>query len=405
MKLLIRCLTALLVITLTILFAMPDMPPDAHVVVFYRNDGTAAFHRAALSVSEGEFVSQPSPPRREGYIFRYWTTDAPGQNRHDFSLPITASQSLWAQWEEETLAFHVQFHFNDGTDIRHAGPKLILEGEQALEPVPPVREGYRFLHWATDPIGAHPFDFETPVTGYLDLYAKWLAFPPPIDALDDLLSRHGNRVAVYFENLETGFTYLHNADRIFSGASVLKAPFSMYIYQKADRGETDLETRIRFPRGGSRTQSEMLRRNLMYSCNESTLGLRNVHGWIGFRQFVADLGGNPDWVWSSIMGARLSANEAGLFAGAIYDYIESDAPHSEMFKTHLLDNQFPFIVSDYPVASKSGWTGAVLHDMAIVYAPSPYILVILSSRISTRDFEEISMAFQAYNDTWFGDLG
>ena len=405
MRILTRCLAVLLVITFTIAFAVPDVPPDEHVVIFYRNDYTAAFHRAALSVSDGAFVPQPSPPRREGYVFRYWTTDAAGHMRHDFTLPITASQSLWAQWEEEILSFHVHFHLNDGTDVRHAGPQRIVKGESANEPVPPIREGYRFLHWATAPMGAHPFDFETPITDYLGLYAKWLAFPPPIDALDELLSRYGNRISVYFENLDTGFVYLHNADRIFSGASVLKAPFSMYIYQKADRGETDLERRIRFPRGGSQTQLEMLRRNLMYSCNESTLGLRNAHGWTGFRQFVADLGGNSNWVWSSIMGARLTANEAGLFANAIYEYIESNALHSEEFKTHLLNNQFPFIVSDYPVASKSGWTGTVLHDMAIVYAPSPYILVILSSRISTRDFEEISMGFQAFNDMWFGDLG
>jgi hypothetical protein len=44
--------------------------------------------------------------------------------------------------------------------------------------------------------------------------------------------------------------------------------------------------------------------------------------------------------------------------------------------------------------------------MAIVYAPSPYILVILSARNGWtaqdyRDFAEISMAFQNFNSTWF----
>ena len=43
-----------------------------------------------------------------------------------------------------------------------------------------------------------------------------------------------------------------------------------------------------------------------------------------------------------------------------------------------------------------------MHDMAIVYAPSPYILAILSAdRVGTDDdhaaYEYISLAFQEFN--------
>jgi len=240
------------------------------------------------------------------------------------------------------------------------------------------------------------------------LIATWLGprwidlnFTPPTQELDALLRRHGNNISVYFKNLETGFIYRYNADRVYHGASVPKATFSMYIYQKADRGETNLDSRHRFPRGGTLTQREMLRRNLMYSCNDSTFGLRDVHGTAGYRRWVEALGGNPDWVRHGVMGSLLSANEAGMFAMAIYNYIESDAQHSDEFKRHLLNNRFPFIVSDYPIASKTGWTSTVFHDMAIVYADSPYILVILSQRANHRIFADISMAFQRFNDTWF----
>jgi len=45
--------------------------------------------------------------------------------------------------------------------------------------------------------------------------------------------------------------------------------------------------------------------------------------------------------------------------------------------------------------------------MTIVYAPSPYILVIMSARAGWTerdyaDFAEISMAFQGFNGGWFG---
>jgi len=227
---------------------------------------------------------------------------------------------------------------------------------------------------------------------------RWidLDFTPPIHTLDQLLGRHGNRVSVYFQNMETGFVYRYNAERTYRSASVTKAPFAMYIFEKADRDETNLNSTHR-----GRTQQELIRRMIMYSCNTSTFALRDLHGTTGYRQWVADLGGNPNWVAHGIMGATLTADETAIFARAIFEYIESDAPHSGLFQQYLLNNQIPFIVSDYPVASKTGWLHALLHDMAIVYADSPYILVILSDGINRGNIREISMAFQHFNSTWF----
>jgi len=118
------------------------------------------------------------------------------------------------------------------------------------------------------------------------------------------------------------------------------------------------------------------------------------------------MGGNPDFVGCRVMNSDLTANEAGLVARNIFDYIESGGRYSHEFRAALLDNQFPFIVSDHPVASKTGWTSPrAWHDMAIVYAPSPFTLVILSARYGWTDadyadFKEISTAFQEFNDKW-----
>jgi len=254
---------------------------------------------------------------------------------------------------------------------------------------------------------------------------KWIDinFTPPTDALDNVLGRFGNSISVYFENLETGFVYRHNADRIYFSASVPKATFALYIYQKAENEETCLDNTITYTQadhmggsgvirhnhriGATFTQREVLRLNLSESDNIATNMLRRVHGIEGYRQFIANIGGNPNFVGNRIMNSSLTANEAGLFAREIFRYVESGGKYSAEFRTHLLDNQFPFIVSDYPVASKTGWTRHhAWHDMAIVYAPSPYTLVILTARggwtaQDYRDFAEISMAFQNFNTTWF----
>ncbi|MCL2217669.1 MAG: class A beta-lactamase-related serine hydrolase, partial [Defluviitaleaceae bacterium] len=254
---------------------------------------------------------------------------------------------------------------------------------------------------------------------------KWLYlnYMPSTSHLDALLRRWGNNISVYFENLETGFIYMYNANSVYFSASVPKAFYALYIYQKAERGEVDLDSLItytsadyfggsgrirhRYPVGTQISQRELLRLNLSYSDNIATLMLRRVHGLEGYRQFLASLSANPNHVRNNIFNSQLTVRDAGLLAREVFNYIESGGRYSEEFRAHLLNNQYPFIVSDYPVASKTGWTRPhAWHDMAIVYAPSPYILVILSRRDGWsaqdyRDFAEISMAFQEFNDLWF----
>ncbi|MCL2355995.1 MAG: class A beta-lactamase-related serine hydrolase [Defluviitaleaceae bacterium] len=256
---------------------------------------------------------------------------------------------------------------------------------------------------------------------------KWmyLNYSPSTQHLDEMLRRFGNNISVYYRNIETGFTYTYNPGRVYFSASVPKASFSLYLYLRAERGEIDLDSyatylsgdfnggsgviKNRYRFGTQLTQRELLRLNLSYSDNIATNILRRTHGIEGYRNFVASIGGNPNHVRGNIFNSNLTVTDAGLFAREIFIYTESGGAFSEEFRAHLLNNQFPFIVSDYPVASKTGWTRPhAWHDMAIIYADSPYILVILSARNGWtardyRDFAEISMAFQEFNAHWFSN--
>ena len=253
-----------------------------------------------------------------------------------------------------------------------------------------------------------------------------LAVMPPIDELTDFMAQFGNTVSVYYENPATGFVFRHNADRVFFGASATKAPFALYIYQKAEKGETDLDSvhsytsadywegsgviRHRHSVGARFTQRELLHLMISPSDNIATRILRRVHGLDGYRQFIEEIGGNPDFV-QNITYSYLSANEAGLIMREIHNYIESGGRYSQEFKENLLANRYPFIISDYPVASKSGWAanfGGAWHDMAIVYAPSPYVLALLSDRDGNAAdravYDAISMFIQDFNDRWFATV-
>ncbi|MBY0203736.1 MULTISPECIES: S-layer homology domain-containing protein [Paenibacillus] len=109
---------------------------------------------------------------KEGYIFSHWNTAADGTGT-DYSPNDTfningADVTLYAQWVNGNS--DVTFVTNGGTPIlsQSVGHNLM-----ATEPSPPSKAGYKFLGWYTDIELTQAYDFQSPVTSNLTLYAKW----------------------------------------------------------------------------------------------------------------------------------------------------------------------------------------------------------------------------------------
>ena len=121
----------------------------------------------AQAVGVGGRATQPESPKRDGYVFSQWTTDAAGEHQYDFATPVTAPITLYAQWTEaKTISFDTQ----GGSAV---SAQQVAYGNLVTQPAAPTREGYTFVGWATDASGATPYGFGTPVTGNMTLYAKW----------------------------------------------------------------------------------------------------------------------------------------------------------------------------------------------------------------------------------------
>jgi hypothetical protein len=61
---------------------------------------------------------------------------------------------------------------------------------------------------------------------------------------------------------------------------------------------------------------------------------------------------------------------------AIYDFIEQDKTYGKMLYNYMTNTRNPMFYSSYPLIRKYGWADASFHDMAIVDAPHPYILIL-----------------------------
>lgn len=259
----------------------------------------------------------------------------------------------------------------------------------------------------------------------------YLNFAPPTYELDRHLRRFGTNVAVYYKNIQTGFTYAFNPNRVFFGASVPKLYNALYVYTLAERGYISLDTvytytwadfwggtgAIRHMPIGSRLTTRQLLGHSVIDSDNVAFGMlvrEYAPAHFSYRDFVREIGANPSFIISKTE-KNITARDAAIWAYAIYRYMESDGRYAHLLKEDLMNTAVRFIQADYPVAQKYGWYRQWFHDLAIVYADSPYILIILSNKggdsdtahiynrhIAAHDtFAEISLLIQDFHNKWF----
>jgi uncharacterized repeat protein (TIGR02543 family) len=149
----------------TVMYYPPPAP--TYTVTFDSNGGSTV---TSQSVSYDGTATAPSPPTMTGSTFAGWYTDnTTFNNAFDFTTPITGDITLYAKWTINSYA--VNFDSNGGSTV--TSQSVSYDGT-ATAPTSPTMTGYTFAGWYTDNTTfSNAFDFTTPITGDITLYAKW----------------------------------------------------------------------------------------------------------------------------------------------------------------------------------------------------------------------------------------
>ncbi len=156
-----------------------------YTVWFELNGGTGDFDEQR--VVSGEKATKPeTEPTKEAtddyaYEFIGWYTS--DDALFNFDTPITQDTILYAKWAQKSFVT-VTFDSNNGKDEEPFATVRVVEGKTVKQPENhPEKEGtdefaYEFSGWYTstdngETISDEPFDFDTPITGNLTLYAFW----------------------------------------------------------------------------------------------------------------------------------------------------------------------------------------------------------------------------------------
>lgn len=244
------------------------------------------------------------------------------------------------------------------------------------------------------------------------------------------------KVALFYQDLSTGYTFAYNEDEVFYSASLIKLtyiwsllkrisheedlaaeraaeckeaelermaeeeepeenpeerewPEYIFVDPKYDLSETIILDKEEMMREGSGVIKDMedgteftYRELIEYALRKSdNIAFALLCERFGFGDYYQDA------LAIGVMSVRqsyyrMTAKEGGLFLKAIYDFIETDERYGAFLRECMIGSAHTVMIVHgvYPTvtAHKYGWDIDAYHDMGIVYNKKPYVLIFMS---------------------------
>lgn len=183
--------------------------------------------------------------------------------------------------------------------------------------------------------------------------------------LEKYISSKNYNVSIGYVNLNTGYTYLYRNNVIYYGASLAKTVDALYVYEKMDFDEA---TRLKVKKAISVSD------NTAHSQLVKQIGIENLRKYgrsLGASNFLTR--SNSDYYGNTTVNDQIAIWKH------VYKVINTNSKGKELkqyfinsFYNHLLFDGIPTTMHKY------GYYGSYYHDVGIVYAENPYLVVILT---------------------------
>ena len=152
---------------------------DHYSITYNMNDGSNTVHSTEYVPKENRGATRPADPTRAGCIFGGWYEDkdcTPGKEAN-FGAQITKDTTFYAKWTAVAQTHTVSF-VADVTGVSQMPDAIIVEHDKTIPAdkvptVPPIREGYKFLHWTDNLTTKTVYNFAQTITADVKLYPVW----------------------------------------------------------------------------------------------------------------------------------------------------------------------------------------------------------------------------------------
>ena len=204
-----------------------------------------------------------------------------------------------------------------------------------------------------------------------------------------------NNFAFLYKDIYTGFTVSYNENGKIFAASAIKAPVSIYLYNEASKGNISLDEELTYTSNYYNNGTGVLKEKevntkysvktlLSYAIKNSDNAAHNMlmdkYGKDNIYKYWKEKGTNTIFTGNDNWGL-LSAHDAKIYMSELYNFYINDTKYGTDIMNDFIGATTKFITgkNEYIVANKSGWSGSSQHDVAIVFAENPYIVVALSN--------------------------
>ena len=173
MRIMLVAIFAMALLGLTLAACKTDPASDNRQVVTFDYNYAGAPSPSEVRVDKGEAVSMPATPQRANFTFVAWCTDADGNTPWEFADPVDKNMRLYAAWVAAGAVVTYKVTFNTGVEGVTVAEASVVRGATVSKPADPINPGFTLAGWYTELAHINPYNFASPVTKKLTLYAKW----------------------------------------------------------------------------------------------------------------------------------------------------------------------------------------------------------------------------------------
>lgn len=238
--------------------------------------------------------------------------------------------------------------------------------------------------------------------------------------LENLFNESNYNFAFKYKDLYTGFTLSYNSNQPIFAASTIKAPEAIYIYEEAEKGNINLNDTITYTSNYYNTGTGILKNtsfninytisklveySIIYSDNAAHLMLNNKYKPNNMYNYWQNFGTSSIFSQNNAWG-NINANDATIYMEELYNYYIEENKYSDELLSYF-DKSWKILSTpnnDIRIASKSGWSGISLHDIALIFDKNPYTLAVLTQRgyVEYQSFfDEVStLIYNFHQEYW-----
>lgn len=222
--------------------------------------------------------------------------------------------------------------------------------------------------------------------------------------LTSLYIKQQEKVAYYYEDINTGSILSYNSDILFYAASTIKVLVCVMLLEIAQNKEINLDEKLLISMNDIKqdtgiikyqqsdtfyTIRELIRLSIVESDNTAYIKLVNYVGKDNLKKYGTRLGAKHTLEGKDLFGL-INCDDTVIYWKKIKQFIDNSIYGAELY--NWLANPSYFIIESknvggYPFIKKYGSFDVAYHEAGYVDSEKPYYMIILTQKFKSDDKE------------------